>query len=151
MAITESLRDRWPDFQCLEAKVELNQPELEAGSDGRGQLVLRNTGTELIKLDTNSFVKGVVLYSVTLERAALFTRPSLGTGLQVRLEPDENVHIPVVFSTANHQDGASVALAPGDYLVKADLPLFHRRTDGEGNELSHLIMPLAPLRLVEKT
>jgi hypothetical protein len=147
---TESLRDRWSDFPFLDGKVELNEPELETGSVGRGRLILLNAGSRLIDLQTESFVRAKVLYGSNLEWAASFTAPALGTGLHVRLNTSDEAAIAVIFTTESQRDGEKKALPPGDYVVEVNLPIFERQPGGDGYERSYLAMPLAPLRLIEK-
>jgi hypothetical protein len=145
----ESLRDRRPDFPFLEGRVELNDPELETGSVGRGRLVLLNTGTGVIDLHTDSFVRATVVYTSNLETAATFNGFTLGTGLRVHLNPGEEATIALIFATTTLRDGEKVALPPGDYLVRVKLPILERRPDADGYERSYLAMPVEPLRLRE--
>jgi hypothetical protein len=147
----ESLRERRPDFPFLEGRVELNDPELETGSVGRGRLVLTNSGLGVIELRTDSFVRAKVLYRSNLEWASSFAGFALGTGLLVHLKPGDEKAIPVIFGTVIWREGETGALPPGDYVVKVDLPLLERRGDEEGYERSYLKMPVAPLRLIDKS
>lgn len=111
-------------------------------------MVLRNSGTEAIDLQTNSVLIATVLY-LSAEVASRFSGPYLATGRMIHLNPGEEASVPLMFSTTQEKDGAEVALSPGDYLVKVDLPIFDRRSNGEdGMERSYLSMPFADLRLV---
>jgi hypothetical protein len=150
LAPADSSRDRWADFPFLQAEVELTETAVETGRNGRGHLVLRNVGKEVIDLQTDSLVRAVVLYP-SFESAARFTDAVLATGRIVHLTTGEEATISVIFSTTTEENGKRAALAPGEYLVKVDLPIFERRSEGHGMERSHLEMPLVGLRLVEQT
>ncbi|MGC2485992.1 MAG: hypothetical protein WA359_07105 [Acidimicrobiales bacterium] len=148
MPSLESLRDRWPDFPGLEASVELTDQTVVAGSTGRGHVLLRNAEGDLIEFDTDRPFVAKVLDPSTKEIVAGNPGPMLATGLPIRLKPGEETSVRFVFGTTTSRDSEAIALAPGDYLVKVDLPVHERRPDGDGSEKSYLTMPLTPARLV---
>jgi hypothetical protein len=147
MALTESLRDRWADFPSLDATVALEHAVIEGGSIGRGRVELRNHGATPIEFHTDRPFVAKVLDPTTMASVAGAPGWILGTGLLVRLGSGDVTSVPFIFATTTSKDGEAVALAPSDYLVKADVPIYEVRPDGEGSERSFLSMEVIALRI----
>ena len=85
-----------------------------------------------------------------MERVGGYSGWVAGTGLMIHLRPGEGAAIPVLIGTARRQDDQILALPPGKYLVKVDVPILELRRDEEGYERSFLHLPLVHLKVVEK-
>lgn len=151
MALTESSRDRRLDFPFLEGRVELNEQTLEVGSKGFGRLHLRNAGSASIEFHTDQPLTAVLLDLSTMAKVAGFEGWIAGTGLVVRLAPGDETTIAVLLGSTARRNGEVIALAPGDYLVQVDVPIYEMRPDQEGYEKSYLTMPVAQIRLVKRS
>jgi hypothetical protein len=150
VALTESSRDRRPDFPFLEAKFKLGEDELEIGRICQGHVHLRNAGNDLIELESEQPIVASILDPSTMERVGGYSGWIAGTGLMIRLGPGDVARITVLVGTATRKNGEILTLPPGEYLVKVDVPLFELRPDEEGYEKSHLHLPLVDLRVVER-
>lgn len=150
MALTESTRDRRPDFPFLEATMNFGEEELEVGESGLGHIQLRNIGVERIEIHSDQPVVATILDRSNKERVGGYTGWIAGTGLVIRLGSDETATIPVLIGTTSRRGDEIVTLPPGDYLIKVDLPILELRPDEDGYERSHLQLPLIPIKFVEK-
>jgi len=150
MALTESSRDRWSDFPFLEASVTLEKEELEVGGSSAGHVHLRNFGKEAIEFQSDQPIAAAILNPSTMERVGGYSVWVGGTGLMIHLRPGEVATIPVLIGTARRQDDQILALPPGKYLVKVDVPILEQRPDKESYERSFLHLPLVHLKVVEK-
>ncbi|MHB2028595.1 MAG: hypothetical protein ACYCPT_07230 [Acidimicrobiales bacterium] len=150
MALTESSRDRWPDFPFLEASVTLEKEKLEVGGSSGGHVHLRNFGQEAIEFQSDQPIPAAILNPSTMERVGGYSGWIAGTGLMMHLRPGEVATIPVLIGTARRQDDQILALPPGKYLVEVDVPILEQRPDKDGYERSFLHLPLVHLEVVEK-
>jgi hypothetical protein len=150
MSLTHSSRDRWPDFPFLEATVTLDQEELEVGGFSPGKVHLRNLGEEVIKFQSDQPIAAAILDPSTLERVGGYSGWVAGTGLIIHMRPGEEAMIPILIGTAHRQDDQILALPPGKYLVKVDVPILELRPDNEGYERSYLPLPAVQLKVVPK-
>jgi hypothetical protein len=150
MALTESSRERWPDFPFLEASVTLGEEELEVGGFGAGHVHLRNFGKETIEFQSDQPIAAAILDPSTLERVGGYSGWVAGTGLMIHLLPGEDASILVLIGTARRQGDQIAALPAGTYLVKVDVPILELRPDKEGYERSFLHLPLVRLKVVER-
>jgi len=151
MALTESSRDRWPDFPFLEAIFMLGQDEIEVGSSSQGHVNFRNVGNSLIEFQSDQPLLASLLDPKTSERAGGFGGWIAGTGRLIRLGPDEKATIPVLVGTTTGLKDLNLSLPPGEYLVKVDMPLYELRPDHEGYERSYLHLPVVGIRVVKRS
>jgi len=129
-------------FEGLEMSVEVDQEVLEAGDDGRGRLVVRNSCPERIgPLDCGQPLVGSLLNS-SYEAVGGYSGWVAGTGRTINLAPGESASIPVIFGTASTREDLGYVLPPGRYWLKVQIRLHH----GRGAPLTNT--PAAPLTQV---
>ena len=126
-------------FEGLEMSVEVDQEVLEAGDDGHGRLVLRNSSSARIgPLDTGQPLVGSLLNS-SLETVGGYSGWIAGTGLTIDLAPGGSASIRVIFGTASTREDLGYVLPPGRYWLRVQMRLHH----GRGAPLT--TTPAAPL------
>jgi hypothetical protein len=126
-------------FEGLEMSVEVNQKVLEAGDDGHGRLVLRNSSPERIgPLDSGQPLVGSLLNS-SLETVGGYCGAVAGTGLTIDLAPGGAASIRVIFGTASTREDLGYVVPPGRYWLKVQMRVHH----GRGVPLT--TAPAAPL------
>ncbi len=150
MALTESSRDRRPDFPFLEISFRLDEDELEIGRSTQGHVHLTNTGDIRIEFQSDQPIVASILDPSTMERVGGYSGWIAGTGLMIRLDPCKAAAITVLVGTATRTNDEVSVLPPGKYLVKVDVPLYELRPDEEGYERSYLHLPLADLSVTER-
>jgi hypothetical protein len=126
-------------FEGLEMSVEVDQEVLEAGDDGRGRLVLRNSSPERTgPLDCGQPLVGSLLNS-SLETVGGYSGAVAGTGRVIDLAPGESASVRFIFGTASTREDLGYALPPGRYWLRVQMRLYH----GRGAALT--TTPAAPL------
>jgi hypothetical protein len=126
-------------FEGLEMSVEVDQDVLEVGDDGRGWLVLRNSGPERIgPLHCGQPLPGSLLNS-SLETVGGYNGPVAGTGRIIDLAPKESASIGVIFGTGSTREDLGYVLPPGQYWLRVRILLNH----GPGAPMT--TTPAAPL------
>ncbi len=129
-------------FEGLEMSVEVDQAVLEAGADGRGRLVLRNSSPERIgPLDCGQPLIGSLLNS-SLEVVGGYSGWVDGMGQVIDLAPGETASVPVIFGTASVREGLGYVVPPGRYLLKVQM----RLQRGHGS----LTAPLTPITITPR-
>jgi hypothetical protein len=129
-------------FEGLEMSVEVDQGVLEAGDDGHGRLVLRNSSPERIgPLGTGQPLVGSLLNS-SLETVGGYSGAVAGTGRFIDLAPGASASLPVIFGTASTREDLGYVLPPGRYWLRVQMHLHH----GRGAPLT--AAPAAPLTQV---
>lgn len=129
-------------FPGLEMSVEVDQEVLQAGDDGHGRLMLRNTGTERIgPLDSGQPLAGSLLNS-SLEVVGGYSGWIAGVGRIIDLAPGESASLPVIFGTASTREELGYILPPGQYWLQVRMRL-HR---GRGAPMT--TTQTAPLRQI---
>jgi hypothetical protein len=112
-------------FEGLEMSVEVDQKVLEAGDDGHGRLVLRNSSPERTgPLDTGQPLVGSLLNS-SLETVGGYSGWFAGTGRTIDLAPGESASIRVIFGTASTREELGYVLPPGRYWLRVQMRLHH--------------------------
>jgi hypothetical protein len=112
-------------FAGLEISVEADQQVLQAGDDGHGRLVLRNSSPERIgPFGTGQPLKGDLLNS-SLETVGGFSGGIAGTGRVIDLAPGESASIRVIFGTASTREDLGYVVPPGRYWLRVQMPLNH--------------------------
>ncbi|MGH3250179.1 MAG: hypothetical protein ACRDOI_28815 [Trebonia sp.] len=125
-------------IEGLEMSVEVDQAVLEAGDDGHGRLLLRNSGPERIgPLGSGQPLVGSLL-NASGETVGGYSGWVAGTGLTVDLAPGGSAGIRVIFGTASTREDLGYVLPPGRYWLKVQL-----RLHGRGAPLTNA--PAAPL------
>jgi hypothetical protein len=133
-------------FEGLEMSVEVDQAVLEAGDDGYGRLVLRNSGTDRIgPLGCGQPLVGSLL-NASREAVGGFTGAIAGTGLAVDLAPGQSASIPVIYGTASTREELGYALPPGTYWLKVQMPF----QQGPGGPAHVLTAPLTQITIVSR-
>jgi hypothetical protein len=126
-------------FEGLEMSVEVDQEVLEAGDDGRGRLVLRNSSPERIgPLHCGQPLVGSLLNS-SHETVGGYSGWIAGTGRVIDLAPGESASVRVIFGTASTRKDLGYVLPPGRYWLRVQMRLHH----GRGAPLT--TTPAAPL------
>jgi hypothetical protein len=126
-------------FEGLEMSVEVDQMVLEAGDDGHGRLVLRNSSPEMIgPLHTGQPLVGSLLNS-SLETVGGYSGWVAGTGRVIDLAPGASASLRVIFGTASTREDLGYVLPPGQYWLRVRMRLHH----GPGAPLTNT--PAAPL------
>ena len=98
--------------------VEIDQEVLEAGDDGHGRLVLRNSSSERIgPLHTGQPLVGSLLNS-SLETVGGYSGWVAGTGRIIDLAPGGSASIGVIFGTASTREDLGYVLPPGTVLAQ---------------------------------
>jgi hypothetical protein len=134
-------------FEGLEVSVEVDQAVLEVGDDGRGQLILRNNGTERIgPFGCGQPLVGSLL-NASHEAVGSCTGWIAGTGLIVDLAPGRSASIRVIFGTASTREELGYALPPGHYWLKVQMP-FQHEADGPTRALT---APLTQITIVPRS
>jgi hypothetical protein len=109
------------------------------GDDGRGRLVLRNSGSERTgPLHCGQPLVGSLLNS-SLERVGGYSGAIAGTGRTIDLAPGESASIRIIFGTASTRADLGYVVPPGQYWLKVQMRLQRGRGDPETNA------PAAPL------
>lgn len=109
----------------LEMNVEAGQRVLEAGDDGHGRLVLRNSSSERIgPLASGQPLAGSLL-NAALETVGGYSGWIAGTGLIVDLAPGRSASIPVIYGTASTREDLGYAVPPGRYWLKVQMRFRH--------------------------
>ncbi len=102
-------------FEGLEMSVEVDQEVLEAGDDGHGQLVLRNSSPERIgPLNCGQPLAGSLL-NASREPVGGYSGWIAGTGRVIDLAPGESAMVRVIFGTASTREDLGYTLPPGRY------------------------------------
>jgi hypothetical protein len=133
-------------FEGLEMSVEVDQEVLEAGDDGHGRLVLRNSSTERIgPLDCGQPLVGCLL-DASHEAVGGFSGAIAGTGRFIDLAPGQSASIQVIFGTASTREELGYALPPGRYWLKVQMLFRH----GPGEPTRALTGPLTQITIVAR-
>ena len=114
-------------FEGLELSVEVDQTVLEAGDDGHGRLILRNSSPEPIgPLGTGQPLVGSLLNS-SLETVGGYSGAIAGTGRFIDLAPGASASLPVIFGTASTREDLGYVLPPGRYWLRVQMRVHHGR------------------------
>jgi len=134
-------------FEGLEMSVEVDQTVLEAGDDGRGRLVLRNSSPGRIgPLHCGQPLVGSLLNS-SLEVVGGYSGWVAGTGRVIDLAPGETASFPVIFGTASGREGLGYLVPPGRYWLQVQMRLQH----GPGAPLTTVAAaPLTPITITPR-
>ena len=113
-----------PEYAAIdgvETELVLTTPRLSPGEDGRGHLLLRNSGSGLIALASGQPLAGRVLDWETGRLVGGGYRGIAGTGKAIRLDPGGEDTIAVCFGTASYDPALGYCLPPGRYRVHVEL------------------------------
>jgi hypothetical protein len=127
-------------------RLTLDTPTLVAGQDGRGTLVVRNAGRTPLAVETEQPLVAVVTRPAGMCAVAGFRGALAGTGAGGVLAPGEEMELAVLFQTAAIRPEDGYALSPGEYEVRARLPLWEPGADG--HDPSGVLSPPARLEVV---
>jgi hypothetical protein len=132
-------------FEGLEMSVEVDQQVLEAGDDGHGRLVLRNSSSERIgPLGSGRPLVGSLL-NAAHEAIGGYSGWIAGTGLIIDLAPGRSFSIPVIYGTASTRENLGYLVPPGTYWLKIQMRFRH----GLGGPPTHaLTAPLTPITVI---
>jgi len=112
-------------FEGLEISVEAGQKILEAGDDGHGRLVLRNSSSGRIgPLGSGQPLAGSLL-NVSLEAVGGYGGWIAGTGLIIDLAPGRSASIPVIYGTASTREDLGYVVPPGRYWLQVQMRFRH--------------------------
>jgi len=110
-------------FEGLEMSVEVDQEVLTVGDDGRGRLVLRNSGSERTgPLHCGQPLVGSLLNS-SLETVGGYSGMVAGTGRTIDLAPGQSASIQIIFGTASTREDLGYVVPPGRYWLKVQVRL----------------------------
>jgi hypothetical protein len=129
----------------LEARLELSAPELKAGEDGKGQVVLRNAGDTRIDFLSEQPLVGVVVEPGSNKVVGGYLGAIAGTGLGLKLDPGEEVEIRLIFGSASFRREVGYSLPPGHYQVLTHVPVVTSARDGKPFTRRHTSVPPADL------
>ncbi|MGD0705471.1 MAG: hypothetical protein ABSA02_37010 [Trebonia sp.] len=114
-------------FEGLEMSAEVDQKVLQAGDDGHGRLVLRNSSPERIgPLDTGQPLVGSLLNS-SLQIVGGYSGLVAGTGRTIDLAPGGTASLRFIFGTASTREDLGYVVPPGRYWLKVQMRLHHSR------------------------
>ena len=134
-------------FEGLEMSVEVDQRVLEAGDDGHGRLVLRNSDSERIgPLGSGQPLAGSLL-NASLETVGGYSGWIAGRGLVLDLAPGRSESIPVIYGTASTREALGYALPPGTYWLKVQMRFRH---DLGGPPTNALTAPLTRITIIPR-
>jgi hypothetical protein len=122
------------DVEGLHPQLVLSTPRLAPGQDGRGRLVVRNTGSALILRSTDQPLSGRILDRRTGDVVGGGAGAIAGTGRSIRLQPGEQDTIELRFGTSSYLPALGYALPPGGYHVQA---VFAVSSDLQGQMTEH--------------
>lgn len=135
-------------FDGLEMSVEVDQRVLEAGDDGHGRLVLRNSGSERIgPLDSGQPLVGSLL-NASLEAVGGYCGWIGGMGRTIDLAPGQSASIKVIYGTASFREDLGYALPPGTYWLKVQVRF--RRAPRPGPDTHALTAPLTQITIIPR-
>ena len=134
-------------FDGLEISVEAGQQVLEAGDDGHGRLVLRNSSSERIgPLGSGQPLAGSLL-NASLEAVGGYGGWIAGTGLIIDLAPGQSASIPVIYGTASTREDLGYVVPPGSYWLQVQMRFRH----GLGGPPTHaLTAPLTQITIIPR-
>jgi hypothetical protein len=134
-------------FEGLELGVEADQQVLEAGDDGHGRLVLRNSTSERIgPLGCGQPLVGSLL-NASFDTVGGFSGWVAGTGLTVDLVPGGSASIPVIYGTASTREDLGYVVPPGRYWLKVQMRFQH----GPGGPRTRtLTAPLTEIMIIAR-
>jgi len=134
-------------FEGLEMSVEVDRQVLEAGDDGRGRLVLRNSSAGRIgPLGSGQPLVGSLL-NASLEAIGGYSGWIAGTGVIIDLAPGQSASIPVIYGTASTREGLGYVVPPGTYWLKVQMRFRH----GRGGPPTHaLTAPLTQITIIPR-
>ena len=134
-------------FKGLEMSVEVGQKVLEAGEDGHGRLVLRNSSSERIgPLGSGQPLAGSLL-NASLEAVGGYGGWIAGTGLIIDLAPGQSASIPVIYGTASTREDLGYVVTPGSYWLQVQVRF--RRGLG-GPPTNTLTAPLTQVTIIPR-
>jgi hypothetical protein len=134
-------------FGGLEMSVEAGQNVLEAGDDGHGQLVLRNSSSERIgPLSSGQPLVGSLL-NASLESVGGYGGWIAGTGLILDLAPGQSASIPVIYGTTSTREDLGYVVPPGTYWLKVQLRFQHAPGRSPANTLT---APLTQITIIPR-
>ena len=134
-------------FEGLEMNVEVDQRVLEAGDDGHGRLVLRNSSSERIgPLGSGQPLVGSLL-NASLEPVGGYSGWIAGTGLIVDLAPGRSASIPVIYGTASTREDLGYSVPPGRYWLKVQMRFRHGLGGPPTNALT---APLTQITIISR-
>jgi hypothetical protein len=107
----------------IEVRLELTPSHVAVGENGRGRVVLHNTGSEPVDIHSGRPLVGVVLEPSTGEVVGSGTLAIAGTGWGLTLEAGMEASIDMVYGTASTRPDLGYALPPGHYLVRTEVPI----------------------------
>ena len=132
-------------FEGLEMSVVVDQKVLEAGDDGHGRLVLRNSTSERIgPLGSGQPLVGSLL-DASLRTVGGYSGWVAGTGLTVDLAPGRSASIPVIYGTASTREDLGYAVPPGRYWLKVQMSFGRGRGGPRTNTLT---APLTQITII---
>ena len=134
-------------FDGLEISVEAGQQVLEAGDDGHGRLVLRNSSSERIgPLGSGQPLAGSLL-NASLEAVGGYGGWIAGTGLIIDLAPGQSASIPVIYGTASTREDLGYVVPPGSYWLQVQMRFRH----GLGGPPTHAFTaPLTQITIIPR-
>jgi hypothetical protein len=134
-------------FDGLEISVEAGQQVLEAGDDGHGRLVLRNSSSERTgPLGAGQPLAGSLL-NASLEAVGGYGGWIAGTGLIIDLAPGQSASIPVIYGTASTREDLGYVVPPGSYWLQVQIRFRH----GLGGPPTHaLTAPLTQITIIPR-
>ena len=134
-------------FEGLEMSVEAGQKVLEAGDDGHGRLVLRNSSSERTgPLGAGQPLAGSLL-NASLEAVGGYGGWIAGTGLIIDLAPGQSASIPVIYGTASTREDLGYVVPPGRYWLKVQIPF---RQGLGGPPTNAITAPLTQITIIPR-
>jgi hypothetical protein len=134
-------------FEGLEMSVEAGQQVLEAGDDGHGRLVLRNSSPERIgPLGSGQPLAGSLL-NASLEAVGGYGGAIAGTGLIIDLAPGRSASIPVIYGTASTREDLGYVVPPGSYWLQVQMCFRHGLGGPPANTLT---APLTQITIIPR-
>jgi hypothetical protein len=134
-------------FEGLEMSVEAGQKVLEAGDDGHGRLVLRNSSSGRIgPLGSGQPLAGSLL-NASLETAGGYSGWIAGTRMTIDLAPRRSASTPVIYGTASTREDLGYAVPPGRYWLKVQMRFRHGLGGPPANALT---APLTQITIIPR-
>lgn len=134
----------------IEVWLEFTPSHVSVGDNGRGQIVLHNTGSEPVDIHSGRPLVGVVLEPSTGEVVGSGSQAIAGTGWGLLLEAGMEASIDMVYGTASVRPELGCALPPGQYLVRTEVPI-HGPPSEQGTPPRVLLVPPAELTIHERS
>jgi hypothetical protein len=134
------------DTSALRATLVLETATVASGKDFEGSVVIRNSGTEPVELNSGNPATAVIYRAGTNELVGGYAAGGEGTGLGATLAPGEEITADMVSGTASCVPELGYALPPGAYDARAVVEQYQPLPAG-GVVVTDILSPPVPFTI----